>query len=141
METTRRPSNPSDGRVSDVERKRVLVVDDDLPLRGMLAAALRQQGFQVFIAGDGGEAQRALTLNHPDIILLDLMMPEVNGWDFLQKLKETGFIGSVPIIVISAHLHSDPAAVLQMGVSAMLPKPFNLSDLFTLIDHLTLSQS
>ena len=138
MQTTGRPANPSTPRVSDVDRKRVLVVDDDLPLRGMLAAALRQQGFQVFIAGDGGEAQRAMTLNHPDIILLDLMMPDINGWDFLQKLKETGFIGSIPIIVISAHLHTDPAAVLQMGVSAMLPKPFNLEDLFALIDHLTL---
>lgn len=137
MEMTSRPSNPPDRRVSDVERKRVLVVDDDLPLRGMLSAALRQQGFQVFIAGDGGEAQRALTLNHPDIILLDLMMPDINGWDFLQKLKETGHMGRVPIIVISAHLHTDPAAVLQMGVAAMLPKPFNLDDLFTLIEHLT----
>lgn len=124
-------------RVADVDRKRVLVVDDDLPLRGMLSAALRQHGFQVYIAGDGGEAQRVLALNHPDIILLDLMMPDINGWDFLQRLKETGHIGKVPIIVISAHLRVDPQAVLQMGVSAMLPKPFNLDDLFTLIEHLS----
>ena len=137
METTNRAGGPPPPRVSDVERKRVLVVDDDLPLRGMLAAALRQQGFQVFIAGDGGEAHRAMNLHHPDLILLDLMMPDVNGWDFLQKLKDTGFLGRVPIIVISAHLRVDPQAVLQMGVAAMLPKPFNLDDLFTLIEHLT----
>jgi len=124
-------------KVSDVDRKRVLVVDDDLPLRGMLSAALRQHGFQVLLAGDGGEAQRALSIHHPHIILLDLMMPDVNGWDFLQRLKETGFLGQIPIIVISAHLRVDPQAILQMGVAAILPKPFNLSELIDLIEHLS----
>jgi DNA-binding response OmpR family regulator len=136
MQTTSRGSAPPEGRLSDTDRKSVLVVDDDLPLRGMLSVALRQHGFQVYLAGDGGEAERAVQLHHPDIILLDLMMPDINGWDFLQRLKETGFVGKVPIIVISAHLRVDPQAVLQMGVSAMLPKPFDLDDLFALIEHL-----
>ena len=124
-------------RVADVDKKRVLVIDDDLPLRGMLAAALRQHGFQVLLAGDGAEGQRALTIHHPHIVLLDLAMPKVNGWDFLQRLKETGFLGKVPIIVVSAHLRIDPQAVLQMGVSAILPKPFNLTELIDLIEHLS----
>lgn len=124
-------------RVADVDRKRVLVIDDDLPLRGMLAAALRQHGFQVLLAGDGGEGHRALKLHKPDVILLDLAMPEVNGWDFLQRLQETGQLGKVPIIVVSAHLRVDPQAVLQMGVSAILPKPFNLAELIDLIEHLS----
>jgi len=123
-------------RLKDVDRKRVLVIDDDMPLRGMLAAALRQHGFQVLLAGDGAEGQRALNIHHPDVILLDLAMPNVNGWDFLQRLNETGHIGRVPIIVVSAHLRVDPQAVLQMGVSAILPKPFNLEDLLSLIEHL-----
>ena len=122
--------------VKDVDRKRILVIDDDLPLRGMLAAALRQHGFQVLLAGDGAEGQRALKLHNPHVILLDLAMPNVNGWDFLQRLQETGHLGSVPIIVVSAHLRVDPQAVLQMGVSAILPKPFNLHELLDLIDHL-----
>src|SRR5436190_13259799 len=124
-------------RLADVDKKRVLVIDDDLPLRGMLAAALRQHGFQVLLAGDGAEGQRALKIHSPDIILLDLAMPNVNGWDFLQRLKETGHIGRVPIIVVSAHLRVEPQAVLQMGVSAILPKPFNLPDLINLIEHLS----
>src|SRR5712692_1976719 len=107
----------SSKRIADVDRKRVLVIDDDLPLRGMLAAALRQHGFQVLLAGDGAEGQRALTIHHPDVILLDLAMPNVNGWDFLQRLQETGHLGSVPIIAVSAYLRTDPRAVLQMGVS------------------------
>lgn len=111
-------------------------MDDDLPLRGMIAAVLRQHGFLVYLAGDGAEAQLALTLHHPSIVLLDLMMPNVNGWDFLQKLKETGFLGKIPIIVISAHLRTDPQAILQMGVHAILPKPFNIDDLIDLVEHL-----
>ncbi|MEA2166676.1 MAG: hypothetical protein QOK37_4803 [Thermoanaerobaculia bacterium] len=124
-------------RVVDVDRKRVLVIDDDLPLRGMLAAALRQAGFQVLLAGDGNEGQRALTLHQPDVILLDLAMPGVNGWDFLQRLKETGYLGTIPIIVLSAHLHVEPQAILQLGVAAILPKPFNLTELIDLIEHLS----
>ncbi|HVT01810.1 MAG TPA: response regulator transcription factor [Thermoanaerobaculia bacterium] len=122
-------------RVKDVDRKRVLVVDDDLPLRGMLSAALRQGGYQVLLAGDGGEAERAVTLHSPHLVLLDLMMPGINGWDFLQKMKETGRIGSIPIIVISAHLRTEPQAILDMGVTAILPKPFNLDELLQLVEH------
>lgn len=125
------------GRLADVERKRVLVIDDDLPLRGMLAAALRRHGFQVLLAGDGAEGQRALNIHHPNIILLDLAMPDVNGWDFLQRLQETGHLGKVPIIVLSAHVRVDPQALLQMGVTAILPKPFNLPELIELIEHLS----
>ena len=123
-------------RTAEVTKKRVLVIDDDMPLRGMLAAALRRHGFQVLLAGDGAEGQRALTIHHPDVVLLDLAMPNVNGWDFLQRLRETGRLGRTPIIVVSAHLRVDPQAVLQMGVSAILPKPFNLPDLINLIEHL-----
>jgi len=136
-ETQPQKSSSHPKRVADVDRKRVLVIDDDLPLRGMLAAALRQHGFQVLLAGDGGEGQRALTIHQPHVILLDLAMPEVNGWDFLQRLKETGHIGKIPIIVVSAHLRVDPQAILQMGVSAILPKPFNLGELIDLIEHLS----
>jgi DNA-binding response OmpR family regulator len=122
-------------RLADVDRKRVLVIDDDLPLRGMLAAALRQHGFKVLLAGNGAEGQRALNIHHPHIILLDLAMPDVNGWDFLQRLQETGHLGKIPIIVVSAHVRVDPQALLQMGVTAILPKPFNLPELIELIEH------
>jgi DNA-binding response OmpR family regulator len=131
--TTRSSGGP---HTSAVERKRVLVVDDDLPLRGMLAAALDRKGFQVILAGDGAEAERAIVVHSPHIILLDLMMPEVNGWDLLQRLKETGRLGAVPVIVISAHLRIEPEALLQMGAAALLAKPFDLDELMTLIEHL-----
>ena len=136
MNESQRIRSDRSKRVADVDQKTVLVIDDDLPLRGMLAAALRQHGFKVLLAGDGAEGQRALNIHHPNVVLLDLAMPEVNGWDFLQRLQETGTIGKVPIIVVSAHLRVEPQAILQMGVAAILPKPFNLTDLIDLIEHL-----
>jgi len=136
MNAEQQQSGPRDKRLSDVARKRVLVIDDDLPIRGMLATALRQHGYQVLLAGDGAEGQRALTIHHPDVVLLDLAMPDVNGWDFLQRLSETGHLGHIPIIVVSAHVMVEPQALLQMGVAAILPKPFHMPDLLDLIEHL-----
>src|SRR5260221_6829775 len=75
-------------RLSDVDRKSVLVIDDDLPLRGMLAAALRQAGFQVLLAGDRAEGHRGLTIHHPDVIILDLAMPHINRSDVLAEVEE-----------------------------------------------------
>src|SRR5260370_5546608 len=141
IESTRNQVQPQsrDGikRIADSDRKRVLVIDDVLPLRGMVAAAVRQHGFQVLLAGDGAEGKRALTIHRPAVVLLDLAMPNVNGWDFLQQLQETGHLGRIRIIVLSAHLHHAPPAVLKMGVSAILPKPFNLPELIELIEHLS----
>src|SRR5260221_12522541 len=77
-------------RAADVDRKRILVIDDDLPLRGMLAAALRQAGVQGLLAAAGAEAHRALAIHRPDVLVLDLARPNVNGWDLLQELNETG---------------------------------------------------
>lgn len=137
MTTMQEQGETRERRLGEVEKKRVLVIDDDLPLRGMLAAALRQRGFQVLLAGDGAEGQRALTIHHPDIVLLDLAMPNVNGWDFLQRLQETGHLGHVSIVVLSAHVRVEPAALLQMGVKAILPKPFNLDELIELVEALS----
>lgn len=116
---------------------RVLVVDDDLPQRGLLSSALKQSGYHVLIAGDGDQAERAVSLHQPDVVLLDLMMPGVDGWEFLRRLGDgASDQPKPPVIVISAHLHTDPQAVLKMGAAAMLPKPIVLDDLLSLLEHL-----
>lgn len=129
-------SEPGEARTSSRGGKRVLIVDDDLPLRGMLCAALRHHGYQPLVAGDGAEAEQAMRLLDPDLVLLDLMMPGINGWDLLQKMRDQGLMQKAPVIVVSAHLRVRPEAILDMGVSAMLPKPFNLDELLSLVDHL-----
>lgn len=136
-EQSRQVASSSAPEVTGVGKKRVMVVDDDMPVRGMLSAALHRRGFQVILAANGEEAERAVQVHRPEIILLDLMMPGMNGWDFLQRMRETGHIGKIPVIVISAHLRVDPEAVLQMGAAAILAKPFDLDELITLIEHLS----
>lgn len=115
---------------------RILVVDDDLPQRGLLASALKQSGYHVLLAGDGMQAQTAISLHSPDVILLDLMMPGVNGWELLERLRSDGSLERMTVIVVSAHLHTDPKSVLEMGASALLPKPIQLDDLLCLLQHL-----
>src|SRR5260221_11354921 len=66
-------------RVADVDRKRILVIDDDLPLQGVLAAAWRQAGFQVLLAGGGAQGEGALTIHRPDGLALDPAMTKVDG--------------------------------------------------------------
>lgn len=82
--------------------KSILLVDDDMTLREMYAERLKAEGFQVMAAKDGEEALQMATENHPNIILLDIMMPKINGLDVLKKLKEQEGTKNIPVIVLTA---------------------------------------
>jgi DNA-binding response OmpR family regulator len=116
-------------------KKRVLVVDDDPALRVMLAEFLRRKDFQVLLAEDGVKAQRVMNLHSPALILLDLMMPKMNGWDFLAWLRDENLLPGTKVIAISAFENSaeDIQRLIGAGASLFLRKPFDLPDLFTLI--------
>lgn len=119
--------------------RRILIVDDDPEIQHLLAAVLRRRGYDIVFARDGGEAHRAVSAFAPDLILLDLMMPKVDGFDFLRKLKqarEDHAVPSIPVIVLSAHLQSDPTQVLALGATTLLPKPFDIDQLTHLIECL-----
>lgn len=82
--------------------KSILLVDDDMTLREMYAERLKAEGFQVVAAKDGEEALQIATDTHPNIILLDIMMPKINGLDVLKKLKEQAETKDIPVIVLTA---------------------------------------
>lgn len=82
--------------------KSVLLVDDDMTLREMYAERLKAEGFQVVAAKDGEEALQIATDSKPNIILLDIMMPKINGLDVLKKLKEQPDTKDIPVIVLTA---------------------------------------
>lgn len=82
--------------------KSILLVDDDITLREMYAERLKAEGFLVNTAKDGEEALQMATENHPNIILLDIMMPKINGLDVLKKLKEQTETKNIPVIVLTA---------------------------------------
>ena len=113
---------------------RVLVVDDDPGVLRMLVAVLRREGFDVREARDGREALDVLSGGDIDLVLLDLMMPVMNGWDVLDVRKGDPSLRAVPIIVITANVGPETSAILQHGVSALLPKPFDLTHLAEIVN-------
>lgn len=82
--------------------KSILLVDDDLTLREMYSERLKAEGFVVEMAMDGEEALSKATEMHPNIILLDIMMPKINGLDVLKKLREQEETKAIPVIVLTA---------------------------------------
>ncbi len=82
--------------------KSILLVDDDLTLREMYMERLKAEGFTVEMAKDGEEALAKAADLQPNIILLDIMMPKINGLDVLKKLKQDSATSSIPVIVLTA---------------------------------------
>jgi CheY-like chemotaxis protein len=108
---------------------RVLIVDDDPAIRRVLELALASEAFEVRQAGDGREGLAILDSWRPDLILLDLMMPVMDGWAFRDRQRETASLADIPVIVLSAscNLRGEQTAAIQPA--AALPKPFDLDRL------------
>jgi CheY-like chemotaxis protein len=106
---------------NDVPDRRgaILVVEDDRDLREMQSLMLRLQGYLVFEAQDGVEALAVLRRVRPDLILLDLQMPRMTGWQFLERLQGHPRFGDIAVCLVSAE-PIDP----QVKVAAVLRKPF-----------------
>ena len=108
----------------------VLVVDDDPTFCGIMAEILKMYRARVFIANSAEEAIAILETTTPDLILTDVMMPEVDGLTFVRQIRAEGPSTRVPVIVVSAGVSSrEQAAALQAGADSFLPKPFSLKDL------------
>jgi CheY-like chemotaxis protein len=108
----------------------VLLVDDDHSVRQSLGRALRSEGYTVIEAVNGQDALAKLTETAVDLVLLDLNMPVVNGWDALDQIKEINPF--LPVIVITARPNQHHAAT-RAGVAAVLEKPFALPVLLDLM--------
>ena len=108
--------------------KRILVVEDDATIRETLAFNLKKEGYVVTSAVDGVEALAQARNTHPDLILLDLMLPELSGLELTRVLRQEG---DVPIIMVTAkESEVDKVVGLQMGADDYITKPFSLPELF-----------
>ena len=118
--------------------RRVLVVDDDVSIQGFLVDALADDGYEVRTATNGQEALTILQEWRPDVILLDLMMPEMDGWQFRASQLALPEAADIPVIVLSAM--RDPTPKVQgLAPSRVFVKPFDLEDLLDTIDELSAS--
>ena len=106
----------------------VLVVDDDPAIRGLVADALRGEGYVVDRAAHGREALDAMRANRPATVILDLMMPVMDGFSFLEACQKEQLCPGVPIVVISA-VQDLLRRINEMPVNAAIAKPFDLDDL------------
>jgi two-component system alkaline phosphatase synthesis response regulator PhoP len=110
---------------------RILVVDDEPSVTDLLAYNLRKAGYEALIAADGREALRLANLSSPDLILLDLMLPEVDGLDVCRELRKTS---DVPIIMITARGEEiDRVVGLELGADDYVTKPFSVRELLSRI--------
>ena len=109
----------------------ILVVDDEKPIRRFLRASLQGHGYTVFEAGSGQEAIQEATGRRPDVIILDLGLPDMDGTEVTRQLREWT---KVPIIVLSVRDHeSDKIAALDAGADDYLTKPFGVGELMARI--------
>ncbi len=117
-------------------RERVLVVDDDPPLRRMLQRTLSAEGWEVTVAADGGAALVAAERSAPDVIVLDVAMPDLDGLAVCRRLRSKGL--PTPILMLTARdAVPDRVAGLQAGADDYLVKPFAVSELIARLHALT----
>jgi serine/threonine-protein kinase len=115
----------------DKEPIRVLVVDDDETNRDLLSRRLLRQGYSVQMANDGSQALEVLQRQSIDLVLLDVMMPKIDGLQVLTTIRETHSMLDLPVIMVTARDQGgDVAAALQMGANDHVPKPINFTVLF-----------
>ena len=103
----------------------VLIVDDDDKLREFVRVNLEMEGYTVREAASAREGLNALEEQSPDLVLLDVMMPEMDGWEMLRQIHERHGMGAIPVIVFSGQVEEDPGEVVSRGAQAFVGKPFS----------------
>jgi CheY-like chemotaxis protein len=118
----------------DSASARILVVDDDDTIRETVAEALELDGFSVDTARNGAEALRLVTERPPSGIILDLMMPVMTGWQFLEQCRARELCVNTPVVVMSAY-NKLPEEAASLGVRGCIAKPFDLDVLLGAIER------
>ena len=114
--------------------KRLLLIDDDPIISEPLARRLTTRGFDVRVAGNGKEGLRLALETQPDLVILDIMMPEMDGWEVCKRLRETSV---VPILMLTAlDDEFDRITGLELGADDYLAKPFSTNELIARINAL-----
>ena len=118
---------------------RVLVAEDEPLIRALVTMAFEAEGYDVDTAADGAEALAKACRQPPHAIVLDLMMPGMDGWDFLEAWQSQPTSRAVPVVVTSAGYRRDAHAALD--VQAFLTKPFDIDRLVTTVTRLVVAGS
>jgi DNA-binding response OmpR family regulator len=113
--------------------RRVLVVEDEVSVRNMITEYLEGEHYAPEVAGSIEEARRRIAEERPDLILLDLMLPSEDGWQFLRLRQADPLLAAIPVLVISAAPHQRLLEAKELGADGFLSKPFDLDLLSALL--------
>lgn len=117
--------------------KKILIVDDEPNIVMSLEYAFQKQGFQVFIARDGSEALTIMSTALPDAVILDIMMPQVDGYETIKQIKNNPAFAKAKIIFLSAKSKTDDVEKgLALGADAYFTKPFSVKKLIAAVEEL-----
>jgi len=111
--------------------RKVICIEDDPAMIDLVSLILKNRGFEVFGATSGQQGLELIASNHPDLVLLDLMMPEMDGWDVYQRMKADENMRTIPVIVVTAKAQNiDKVLGLNIAkVQDYITKPFGPSEL------------
>ena len=122
-----------------MSKPRILVVDDDLPILTLMRNLLREFGFEPVVAGTGSQALAAAREQAPDLVLLDINMPEMSGSEVIRALRRD-HNGQLPILILSGEPMA-PKEVEALGANGAIQKPFDVPQLMQQIrDYLSVSR-
>lgn len=115
----------------------IVVADDDPSVRNLLATQLGLEGHRVVEAADGAAALAAVRRELPDAVVLDVMMPELSGWQVLERLRADERFAKLPVVIVSARDTGDDIRHgYELGATAVLPKPYDGGQLLEILTAL-----
>jgi len=116
---------------------RVLVVEDDPNVRGLLETLLSAEGYDVLTAGDGIAGLVKAATQHPALVVLDVMMPDLGGMRVLQELESDPDLAGLPVLIVTGKVEAVPELRERLGADSVLVKPFGVTELLTRVAQLT----
>lgn len=110
--------------------KKILVVDDNNDSRELVVKVLKNQGYEMIEAIDGEDALEKAVSEKPDLILMDISIPKINGYEVTKRLKSLEEVKEIPVVALTAHaMRGDRAKALEAGCEGYISKPINVREL------------
>ena len=122
--------------LTDMSKKRILVVEDNMDTYELVRFILEKNGYDTFLAVNGRDGVNAAIKQIPDLIIMDLSMPEMDGWTAIGLIKKVERKSFIPLLTLTAHaLPGDRQRAMDAGSDEYITKPMDLEDLVKSVDH------